>query len=76
MLTFILSGFGQPVMGMYDPNQRGFFDMHGNVWEWVHDWKEDYPVDSQTNPEGASSGSSRVFRGGSWQRYRQESAFC
>jgi len=40
--------------------------MHGNVWEWVHDWKANYPGGAQINPEGPASGSDRVFRGGSW----------
>jgi formylglycine-generating enzyme required for sulfatase activity len=40
--------------------------MHGNVWEWVHDWKANYPGGAQTNPEGPASGSGRVKRGGSW----------
>ena len=53
-------------VGMYDPNPWGFFDMHGNVWEWVHDWKANYPGGTQNNPEGPASGSSRIKRGGSW----------
>ncbi len=53
-------------VGMYDPNSWGFFDMHGNVWEWVHDWKADYPGRAETNPEGPASGLTRVLRGGSW----------
>jgi formylglycine-generating enzyme required for sulfatase activity len=53
-------------VGMYDPNSWGFFDMHGNVWEWVHDWKADYPGRAETNPEGPASGSNRVLRGSSW----------
>jgi formylglycine-generating enzyme required for sulfatase activity len=40
--------------------------MHGNVWEWVSDWKASYPGGAQTNPEGPASGSLRVRRGGSW----------
>jgi formylglycine-generating enzyme required for sulfatase activity len=53
-------------VGQYAANPWGFFDMHGNVWEWVHNWKANYPGGAQTNPEGPASGSLRVRRGGSW----------
>ncbi len=66
-------------VGMKRPNAWGFYDMHGNVYEWVQDRADDYSRKSQTNPKGPSpnkdigkifsigdSGPDRVMRGGSW----------
>ena len=47
----------------------GVMDMAGNVFEWVADWYDEdaYSLSLGSNPVGPSSGSDRVFRGGSWQ---------
>jgi formylglycine-generating enzyme required for sulfatase activity len=52
-------------VGSYRPNPWGFYDMHGNVWEWCADWFGEYPTSSVTDPIGVASGSLRVLRGGS-----------
>lgn len=51
-------------VGSYKPNNWGLYDMHGNVMEWVMDWKGDYPSGTVTDPKGPSTSGHRMVRGG------------
>jgi formylglycine-generating enzyme required for sulfatase activity len=52
-------------VGMKKPNAWGMHDMSGNVREWCRDWYDE-KLAGGLDPAGASSGTARVVRGGSW----------
>jgi formylglycine-generating enzyme required for sulfatase activity len=65
-LAHRLPADGPAPVKSYPPNGWGLYDMHGNVWEWCHDWFGPYPAKAVTDPQGPVKGTQRVRRGGSW----------
>ena len=54
-------------VGSYAANPWGFYDMHGNLYEWTADAYANYATGAQTDPFNVgTAGSYRIRRGGAW----------
>lgn len=73
------SGYETHPVGLKKPNPWGFYDMHGNVHEWVQDQASDFSSGLQSDPRGPNAdsdkkklfndgdkGPDRIMKGGSW----------
>jgi len=59
---------GAPVIG-----DLRFYDLLGNLWEWVHDWWEEIEDDTRrVDPVGPPSSDYRILRGGAWWPYAHD----
>ncbi|WP_080760300.1 formylglycine-generating enzyme family protein [Pseudoalteromonas luteoviolacea] len=63
-----ISSKSSAISGTYPPNPLGFYDLSGNMIEWVNDWwAEDYYQHSpEHNPKGPSIGNQKIMRGGTF----------
>ena len=54
------------VVGAYQPNEWGIYDLHGNVWEMCLDYAGKQSQEEEVDPEGPEKGEKRLCRGGGW----------
>lgn len=59
-----IENFGSQPVGGKEPNRWGFFDMHGNVWEWTSSLFRPYVYDASDGRESPTAEGQRVLRGG------------
>jgi len=59
------------ISGSYDSNAWGFYDMHGNIEEWVSDWYADYNSSNLIDPTGPPTGDKKAIRGGNYYELPQ-----
>jgi formylglycine-generating enzyme required for sulfatase activity len=61
-------------VGLKKPNAFGLYDMHGNVYEWCHDYygRDYYKQSPEKDPTGPAPFPLRVLRGGSWRSFSQD----
>jgi formylglycine-generating enzyme required for sulfatase activity len=59
------------ITGSKIPNSLGFYDIGGNVWEWVEDTydRDGYRKSKKHNQAYKGKGLSNVIRGGSWNEH-------
>lgn len=57
---------GVAPVGSLQPTGGGWFDLYGNVREWVWDWHAPLELAATLDPTGPVDGHERAVRGGAW----------
>jgi formylglycine-generating enzyme required for sulfatase activity len=57
-------------VGSFPPNAFGFYDLHGNVWEWCGDtWHDNYQGAPKDGSAWINDNDNSIMRGCSWVDY-------
>jgi formylglycine-generating enzyme required for sulfatase activity len=56
-----------PAVGVLKPNAWGLYDMHGYLWEYVHNSGSRPKSADSSNDSSSINGAAKVIRGGSWR---------